>query len=147
MQSLKILNNKEKKPILALIKKQWGAGIEEDYAFLMSNKDRIYIVNKDISRIDQSKLRINSLGLYLGELRNNEIRLSIEGAQIIGPKATKNVVDIENPREWLRGSEVETEGQSDTFVIVKNNNDFLGSGKIKDGKILNFVGKNRRLNA
>jgi NOL1/NOP2/fmu family ribosome biogenesis protein len=147
MQNLKILNSKEKKQILSLIEKQWDAKLNLDYVFLQNEKkNKIYMVNKDISKIDASKIRINSLGLYLGELRNNEMRLSIEGSQLVGPKAKKNIIEIDNPREWIKGNDLETEETANTFVIIKNGNDFYGCGKIKEGRIFNFVSKNRRIN-
>jgi len=31
------------------------------------------------------------------------------------------------------------------FVIIKHNKDFFGSGKFKDGRLLNFLPKIRRL--
>ena len=146
MQNLKILNNKEIKEILSLIEKQWGEKLKPDYAFLQNQKNRVFIINKDISKIDTSKLRINSIGMYFCETRNG-IRLSIEGSQIVGPKATKNILEInENQtKQWLKGEDVEVEGKYDGFVILKNKNYFLGCGKFKEGKILNYVGKERRI--
>ncbi|MBI4140217.1 hypothetical protein HY485_00100, partial [Candidatus Woesearchaeota archaeon] len=100
-----------------------------------------------VDQIDFSKLRINSIGLYFAEFRNNELRLSIEGSQIIGPKATKNVVELNNDelKQWLRGEDLEKECDENGFVIIKHGNDYLGCGKIKEGKVLNFVPKARRL--
>ena len=143
---MKILNNKEIKEILSLIEKQWGEKLKPDYAFLQNQKNRVFIINKDISKIDTSKLRINSIGMYFCETRNG-IRLSIEGSQIVGPKATKNILEInENQtKQWLKGEDVEVEGKYDGFVILKNKNYFLGCGKFKEGKILNYVGKERRI--
>ena len=85
---------KEIKKIMQLIEKQWNAKLKLGYAFLKTEKGKIYIVNEDISKLDLSKLRINSIGLYFGELRGDELRLSIEGSQIIGKNASKNVIVI-----------------------------------------------------
>ena len=92
-------------------------------------------------------ININKLGLYFGKIEHNEIRLSIEGSQIVGEKATKNILEIskEDSREWLRGFDLETNENLSGFVIIKNNNDFYGTGKIKEGRILNFVPKGRKL--
>ncbi len=149
MPDLKFLNSKETKEILKLIESQWGAKLKLDCAFVKNSKSRIFIVNKDINKIDFSKLRINSIGMYFCDLENG-IRLSIEGSQIIGPKATKNVVEIndEQVKQWLKGEDLEIEDKNNYsgFVIIKNKNDFLGTGKIKDNKILNYVNKGRRVN-
>jgi len=150
MPELKILNNKEIKEIYELIEEQWGAKLKLDYGFLRNNKDRIFIVTKDISKIDTLKLRLNSAGMYFCEVDAKGIRLSIEGAQIIGPEATKNVVELseEETKKWLKGEELEKECKGcNGFVILKNKSDFMGTGKYSNGKILNYVSKVRRINA
>ena len=61
----KILNKKQVKEIKALIKKQFDAEAElDEFAFLKTEKDRIYVVNRDIDKIDFQKLRIDSIGNY-----------------------------------------------------------------------------------
>lgn len=149
MPELKILNSREIKEIYKLVEKQWGAKIKLDYGFLKNNKNRIFIINRDISKIDISKLRLNSVGMYFCEDDRAGIRLSIEGSQIIGPKATKNVVklDEDETRRWFKGEDLEKECRNCSgFVILKSKNDFLGSGKYSNGRILNYVGKTRRVN-
>ena len=93
MPELKFLNSRETKEIMELIEKQWGAKLKLDCTFVKNNKNRIFIVNKEIKNIELEKLRINSVGMYFCGLENG-IRLSIEGSQIIGQKAAKNVVEI-----------------------------------------------------
>ena len=149
MPELKILNSREIKEICRLIEKQWGAKIKLDYGFLRNNKNRIFIINKNISKIDTSKLRLNSVGMYFYEDDRAGIRLSIEGSQIVGPKAVKNIVEIndDETRKWFRGEDLEKECRGCSgFVILRNKNDFLGSGKYSNGRILNYVGKSRRIN-
>ena len=147
MPELKFLNSKEIKEIMKLIEEQWGAELKLDYTFAKNNKNRVFLINKDISKIDFSKLRINSIGMYFCDLEN-EIRLSIEGSQIIGPEATKNVAEIneEQTKKWMKGEDLEIDDKNNYsgFVIIKNKNDFLGTGKIKENKILNYVSKSRR---
>src|SRR3989344_1713881 len=107
MPELKILNSKEIKNMLELIEAQWGAKLNLSYAFLKNNKNRIFVVNRGISNIDLSKLRINSIGMYFCEADKVGIRLSIEGSQIVGPKAAKNIAEItgEQAKKWLEGEE------------------------------------------
>lgn len=149
MPELKILNNREIKEIYKLIEKQWGAKVKLDYGFLENNKSRVFIISKDISKIDISKLRINSIGMYFCEIDSKGIRLSIEGTQIVGPRASKNIVELneEETKKWFRGEDLEKECKDCSgFVILKHNNDFLGTGKYVNGKVLNYVGKTRRVN-
>ena len=148
MLELKILNSKEIKEIYKLIESQWGAKIKLDYGFLRNNKNRIFIINKFISKIDFSKLRLNSVGMYFCEIDDRGIRLSIEGSQIIGAKAAKNVVELneEETRKWFKGEDLEKECKDcNGFVILKYNNDFLGTGKYTNKRILNYVSKTRRI--
>ncbi|MBI2134894.1 hypothetical protein HYU09_02810 [Candidatus Woesearchaeota archaeon] len=150
MLQLKILNSKEIKEVYSLIEKQWGSKLKLDYAFLQNNKNRVFIINKDISKIGLEKLRINSIGMYFCEIDRLGIRLSIEGSQIVGPKAAKNMVEIdeEQAKKWLKGEDLETEEENlSGFVILKHNDYFLGTGKHREGKILNYVGKERRISA
>ena len=149
MAELKILNNKEIKEILKLIEERWGAKLKLDYGFLQNNKNRVFIISKDIAKIDTSKLRLNSAGMYFCEIDKKGIRLSIEGSQIVGPKATKNIVELneEETKRWFKCEDLEKECEDcGGFVILKHNNDFLGTGKYSNGKILNYVGKGRRVN-
>ena len=148
MQNLKILNKKETKRILELIKNQWGFEGELDYVFLMSTKNKIYLINKDIANIDTGKIRINSLGLYFAESKTHDIRLSIEGSQIIGQKATKNIIELDQAqaRNWIKGNDLEMNSEVHGFAIMKHGKDFLGCGRVSGDKVLNFVPKARRLN-
>ena len=146
-QELKILSGRELKPILKVMQEQWGAKPDWDYGWLLSTKNKIYLVSKDIGKIDTNKLRVTAIGMYFGEWKNNQLRLSIEGSQLFGPLATKNVVQLSDAElsDWLKGIDVDKQGHWQGFVIIKHNTDFIGSGKAKDGKILNFVPKARRL--
>ena len=150
MPELKILNSREIKEILRLIEDQWGAKIRMDYGFLSNNKNRIFIISREISKIDISNLRLNSVGMYFCEVDNLGIRLSIEGSQIVGPKATKNAVELDEDetKRWLKGEDLEKNcGNCSGFVILRHRNDFLGNGKYANGRILNYVAKTRRVNA
>ena len=147
-KSLKAITSKDKKQVLQMIKNQWGADFREELAFFRSEKQKIYVVHKDIAKIDISDARINTVGLYFAEHKNGELRLSIEGSQLIGPIAEKNVVELsgEETIAWLRGDDLSKEGNWSGFVIIRHNCDFMGCGKCTaDKRILNFVPKARRL--
>ena len=61
---LRILNSREIKKIIKQIKEQWDADVELDYVFLISSKNKVYVVNRDIGNIDYSRLNVNNCGLY-----------------------------------------------------------------------------------
>ena len=144
--NLKILNKKEVKNILNLLNKQFDFKDKLDYVFLQNEKGKLFIANKEIFDVDFKKIKINNLGLYFGQLKNNELRLSIEGSQLIGKDCSKNILELNNKQkqEWMKGIDINYNGKSG-FVLIKYANDFLGCGKIIKDKILNFVPKERRL--
>ncbi len=140
--------SRELKEFFRLIENQYGAVPElfKTTAFI-HGKERIYLVARDIEAINMKNIRVNSIGLYIAELKNEQLRLSIEGSQIIGPIAKKNVYELnrEQLKQWLQGQNLTIDGSYDGFVILKYENDYVGSGKYKEGSILNFVPKARRL--
>jgi len=140
--------SRELKHFCKMIEEQYGKvpTLFDEVAFVRG-KERIYAIHRDIDKIDVKNIRMNSIGLYIAEVKNGQLRLSIEGSQLIGPVATKNVCELskEQLRKWFQGNDIETEGKYEGFVILKHGNDYVGSGKFKEGLILNFVPKARRL--
>jgi len=158
IRNAEVLNSKRIKGITNLLQQQWGFHDRLNQGFLQKEND-IFLVTIDIDKIDLGEVNVNSLGLYFGELRHDTLRLSIEGSQIIGKKANKNVLSLndEQLQQWLKGEDIELKENSEIknsssdyenkFVIIKHNNDFFGCGRIKDGNLLNFVPKSRRMAA
>ena len=140
------MNTKEIKYVRSLIKKQFGGCPELNYNWLKTN-ERVFILNREIDQLDTRRMRINSQGLYFGRLTHGELKLSIEGSQLIGPVATKNVLDLseEQFEHWLRGLDLELPGEEKKFVIIKHNDDYFGCGRQIQGKLLNLVPKQRRI--
>ncbi len=153
IKNFEVMNSKAVKEITKLLHQQWGYDEKLDCGFLQKEND-IFMVTRDIDKIDLSALNVNSLGLYFGELRHEQLRLSIEGSQIIGKKATKNIVELNGSQlqQWLSGEDLDLSGsnggscENNAYVIIRNKSDFFSCGRIKDGKLLNFVPKARRLN-
>jgi NOL1/NOP2/fmu family ribosome biogenesis protein len=142
------LKSKEVKELLGLIEGQWGCTPDwSPWAVFRSAKDNLYLASRDVGRLPLDQLRVTAIGCYIGELKHGELRPSIEGSQLIGPRATKNVADLDagEAEAWMKGLDLEKQGPWTGFVIVRHGKDCLGSGKYKDGKLLNFVPKTRRL--
>jgi len=147
-----ILNSREKKKIYQMIKEQWGCDFKTDSVMLRSSKDKIYLVNRDIERVDLELLRVDYMGNYFGTVNDKEIRLSIEGCQIIGPLAQKNVIEVNYDvmRKWLKGEElsyeeVETKPEDKSYILIKYNDNYIGCGKAKENIIKSGIPKNRRI--
>ena len=148
MQQLKLLNKKEVKSVLNKIKNQYDIKeLNLEYLFYKNNKDKIFIISKDFKKLNSINLRINDLGLYFARIQNNKIRLTIEGSQLIENKATKNILEVNKEQlfQWMKGSDLDIETGNNEFVLIKHKNDFLGTGKAVEGKILNYIPKNRRI--
>ena len=141
----RILNKKESDKILEKIKEQFDIKEIKLDCFMLQNKDgKIFLITRYIDKINLKKLRINELGLYIGK-HDKELRLTIEGSQIFGKYAKKNVHEI-NEGElnlWMSGEDISCEKTYNGFVIIKYNDNFLGTGKYKDDKIINYVPKER----
>lgn len=139
--------SKEVKAFTKQLEEQYGkAPPDLKQHALVKGKEKIYLVSRDVEKLALDQVNINNLGLYIAEIKK-ELRLSIEGAQYAGPHATKNVCDIdkEQLKEWLKGEDIPIDGTYEGFVILKHGDDYVGSGKFKEGKIANFVPKARRL--
>ena len=151
METLKPLNTREVKEIKKKIDEQWGCDFKPDYFWFRSTSGKLYVVSRDAAKIDFSKLRIDSIGMYFARESDDGLRLSIEGSQAIGKIAKKNVLEIDEYeiKEWLAGQELSTIDMDLTglsgYVIIKYKNDFFGCGKVTQNSILNFVPKVRRV--
>ena len=148
MINLKIMNTKETIEKNGMLERQFGCEMKLEHGFAINTKNRVYAFNKEIFDAKIGSIRLNSLGVYFAEIANDEIRLSIEGSQIAGKRASKNVVELseEEALRIFKGEDLEKETNCKGFVILKHDGDFLGTGKIKGNKILNFVSKARRIN-
>jgi NOL1/NOP2/fmu family ribosome biogenesis protein len=150
--TLKILNKKEKAEIQEKLNEQFGIQ-EIPGELFMIGKEKVFLFsgsfsNHEIKLIDNFT-NIERIGFYFAKIdpRIGDIRLSIEGSQIIGPQAKKNIFNVPDDlvENWMKGQELNIKANMKGFVIMKHNDDFLGSGKASEEKIGNFIPKNRRL--
>ena len=113
---------------------------------MKNNQDKIFIISKDFKSLDARDLRVNGLGLYFLNVSKGP-RLSIEGSQIIGRKAGKNVYEVEDNElsEWLKGYDLKCDESLKGYKIIRSNKDFYGVGFASNGKIKNFIPKERRI--
>lgn len=146
MKHLKVLNRKEIKGILKALKGQFGEFELGDFVFFRNNEDKIFLLSRKFAELDESRVHINNMGLYFCKEEKDGLRLTIEGAQLVGHE--KNVVSLSRQQAfaWVRGEDIEA-GNSGLYgyVIVRHGTDILGCGKFKEGRILNSVPKARRI--
>ena len=143
----KILNSREKRDIFKILEAQFSFQGELPYVFLQNREDKIFLITHDLERVALETLRVNNIGLYFCKREKDGIRLSIEGSQLIGEKAKKNVLEVSKEEMifWLKGEDLPCKENYEGYVVLKHGKDFLGCGKYKEGKILNFVTKSRRI--
>jgi len=144
---MKILGKKEVRKIIDELKDYYGIKeLNIDCLFLKNNQDRIFIISKDFRLLNARDLRVNGLGLYFLNASKG-LRLSIEGSQIIGKKAGKNVhkIDDGDLKDWLKGYDLDCDESLKGYQIIKNKNDFYGVGFASNEKIKNFIPKERRI--
>ncbi len=148
MQNLHILNSKEVKQFRERIIKQFGAFFSGEYAFLRSNKDKIYMVSRDLGRVALENLIIERVGLYVAEVNPTEVRSSKEGAQLLGKeKGLKNVITLtkEELKAYFYGVDVRKDlGTESKMILLQYKKDIIGCAKYKEGKILNYLPKIHR---
>ena len=152
-----IMSSKEIKDFLEQIHQQWGCRFDQkkEYGYLRSQKNKVHLINRDVTQhldLDSLRqLRIDRPRMYIAELGSGSVRLSIEGSQLIGHLATKNVVWVSEHemRLWLKGEALEKKVTETGYVIIAYKNhdriDFLGCGRVHaDQKtIANFIPKTR----
>lgn len=146
MKTIEFLSAKELKPVLVFLKEHFGVEKKFEFGWYLS-KERLFCISRDVELVNLTELNVNAAGLYIGEWKNGELRLSVDGSQIVGPFASKNIVELSDEEllAWLRGEVLEKKVENQGIVFIHHDKDFVGCGKVKEGKILNFVPKIRRL--
>ena len=153
MQKLIILNSREIRKIKELLIEDFGYFPSGEFALLESENHRIFFVNRDIAKIELENLRIDKVGLYFGELRETQFRLSKEGAQFLAHCAKEdkkkliNYVELtkEEVKKYFLGVDLERDlGPKSNLIILHHDDLILGCAQYKERKILNFLPKTNR---
>ncbi len=150
MIPIKFFNEQEKEKILRQLKQQFGI---KDLPFSLARlgKERIVVFSGDISGREILNLdriaHIEGIGLYFAKEQMDGIRLSIEGSQLLKNQITKNIFELDEKQaeHWMLGQELNIKTDKKGFFVMKFDDDFLGTGKVSENRITNFVPKNRRL--
>jgi NOL1/NOP2/fmu family ribosome biogenesis protein len=122
MNKLQILNKNEKEQIIYLLNKQFG-----------------------INSLERAGLYFAKF--FIDRQGNKQIRLSIEGTQILSKQFKKNIFELNKQQatKWMQGQELNIKTGKKGFLIMKYKDNYLGTGKASQEKIGNFIPKSRRL--
>lgn len=143
-----ILTTHEKKKIMQDLEKNFGIS-KLPWLLLRFGKGRIRGFSGSLSRGELLELarevRVELVGLYILREESDAYRISHDGLFVF-KNAGKNIVDIsdEQANEWLKGHEIELRDM-EGWVLLRNKGDIIGCGKAKEGKVINFVPKERRV--
>lgn len=153
MQQLAILNTREIKKIKEIVTEHFGYFPEEDYAFIQNENNKLFIVSKDIAKLNLDHLIIDRVGLYFAEVKNTQVRLSKEGAQLLAAaahnqgKKLKNVVELTaaEVKDYFQGNNLHQDlGTDNHLILLRFKNQILGCAQYKEKTILNFLPKIHR---
>jgi NOL1/NOP2/fmu family ribosome biogenesis protein len=156
LQQLNFLNSKARKELVLALEEKYGFSGDVPGHLLLSGKDKLFILSDSelIRRGLDKDLRIDRAGLKIGTKTLGGIRLNIEGSQFLGPDCSRRLLQIssEHLELFVKGEDFalnESElrqalGESGLF-IVKHNLDFIGSGLVKEGRLLSQLSKNRKV--
>tara|TARA_Y100000034_G_scaffold11612_2_gene12179 strand:- start:32301 stop:32768 length:468 start_codon:yes stop_codon:yes gene_type:complete len=150
--NLKILNEKQKEDIEMKLNEQFGIK-EIPGEVIMMGKEKLFLFSGSFDKKQIKKMNyftnIERIGIYFAKIdeRTHDIRLSIEGVYILKDQIKKNIFNVPTQlvEEWMKGRELNIKTGKKGFIVMKHENDFLGSGKASEEKIGNFIPKNRRL--
>jgi len=147
---IEFIDGKFRKRLIRKLNEQFG--ITHIPGKIMRNKQEQYFLFKgnytktQIRELERAT-SIEKIGIYFANEFNKEIRLSIEGSQILKDQITKNIVELpeKEAQVWIMGHEIIKKTNLKGFVIMKYKNEMLGTGKASENKITNFIPKSRRL--
>lgn len=150
IEKLKIIEGKELKNFIEKLNEQFGI-TKIPGKVIMRGKERVFLFTGDFTEKELRELEkatfVERAGTYIAKIEERGIRLSIEGSEIFKDQITKNIVELneEEMNTWMMGHEVLKKSETTGFVIIKYENDMLGTGKASVEKITNFIPKSRRL--
>ena len=153
---MKIISSGEKKRILKRLKEQYGIS-KLPFLLLRFGKEKIRGYSGSLSKeelnILDKNVRVENIGIYLGKLQDNEIRLSLDAIHLLKGEISKNILEVteQQAEDWFSGKYVELENQKEgkdiprEFFVLKHEGEFIGCGKSTGELIKNYMPKERRV--
>jgi NOL1/NOP2/fmu family ribosome biogenesis protein len=126
----------EAKALLKKLNEYYGSDYEPE-GMLFMKKNKLYHYSGDETAIEGVRR-----GLHIAD---DDLGLSIEGAQLLGTTSCKNTLDIsyDEAVSYFQGQEVESDAE-DGYVILKAGSRIVAPAKIEQGSIRNTLPKSRR---
>lgn len=143
----KVLDRDELAELKERLTKSYG--IEEiPFTIIKSGKRKYRISTKEAARIRRAQI----VGVYVMKETPFGLMLSIEGTQLLGPLAKKNVLELPKNmvQRWMRGEDIEISDINrdkieQGLVIIRSGDLFLGCGFYDGQRIRNLLPKARKV--
>lgn len=144
---MRFLKSKERKEFFQRLNAEYGYEGPTDFVVYEGGKDKFFIISRDLERIPFEDLYIRQGGLHVASDSHGDLRLTMDGAQLLGPHCTKQraQLSVEERDAWMKGQDVPYGGELSGFVVVAWQEDILGCGRIVGDRVTNFVPKERRI--
>lgn len=146
---MKPLQSSQKKKILAKLDSQFGIK-KLPYLILQFGREKLRLYSGSLSREElinfDRVLRIENIGLYSINQQQDELRLTLDGVQLLKDEISKGILEISDQDSdlWFKGNDLDIKTDKG-FVVLKNNGEFIGCGKSSGDRVANFVPKERRV--
>lgn len=156
---IEILSKKEKEEILERL--SYLGELKTENLFIRTG-ERIRMFSGSLNKEEIKKIwqnfMIEGIGLYvIKEIKNikkniKETRLSLDAMHYFKDQIKDSILEIdeEQKNQWFKGeaiilNEKQKEKIKKGFVALKFKDDFVGTGKIKENKVYNYLPKERRI--
>jgi len=146
---MKPLTSTDKKKIIEQLNNQFGIQ-ELPYLIIQFGKEKLRLYSGILSKEElyhlDNETRIETIGLYFAKYENDEIRLTLDGVQLLKSQITKNILELDDnyAEQWLRGNDLDIK-TGYGWKILKHKEEFIGCGKSTGERITNFMPKERRI--
>jgi NOL1/NOP2/fmu family ribosome biogenesis protein len=153
MKNAQILGSRDIKKINEMITHQFGFSFGKAYSYIENAKGKIFIISRDLDKIAFERLRTDRFGLYIGERGTTQIRLSLEGVQLLASLADLNNVKLENVvaitskemNSYFQGIDLTRPTMKENkLILLKYRSDIFACAPLKEGKVFNFLPKTYR---
>ena len=122
----------------------------KEYAYLRNEQNNLFLLSPSFQNVNMQNLLLDKTGFYFAEEYKGDLRLSMEGAQLLAREAKdkiKNVVSLNSSelKTYFQGADIDKDlGEEPRFILLKYNQDIFCCAKYKEKKILNFLPKMHR---
>jgi NOL1/NOP2/fmu family ribosome biogenesis protein len=153
MTKISFLDNTKKKKLVKQLNEQLGIS-KIPYLLIKSGKDKVRAFSGSLSKEEineiENEIRIELIGSRIINTNKDDIRISFDAISLpeVKSQINKNVIKIndEQAESWMKGEDLEMEVKTKArYIAIKHKNDILGLGRVQEGKIKNYVPKERRV--